>query len=164
MSGVTIGMELKMWFVRIPFVIIIALLIVFAVNAHNNRKINIKSIEGDVILKRLFYSGNCFSYEDVRSHVGIIDLSKFNDERMKKCLNGDYYIKAELVDLGKIAYNDKELFERNIGFCKFENKFYCYDKEIYALIRDNGILKQDILKMNLVLPMYQKEATGGGLL
>src|SRR3989344_5013202 len=123
MSWVSAGMELMMWGLRIIFVIVVVLLVVFAVNTHSTRDINIKAIEGDVILKRIFYSADCFAYEDARTHVGIIDIEKFNDERMKKCLNGDYYIKAELENYGRTAYNDEISYQQNSGFCKFENKY-----------------------------------------
>ncbi len=145
-----LGLDLMLWIARIFFVIAIAMLVAFVVNSHNTRDINIKTIEGDVILNRLFYSPGCFAYNDVKTHVGVIDIEKFRDENIKKCLDGDYYIRAELAGLKKTAYNDKVAYDAYAGFCKFENKIYCYGKEIYVVVNDNGIMKNDLLKLNLI--------------
>jgi len=160
----SIGTDFVLWLIRLAFVIAVTFLIVFAVSSYNNRDVDIRAIEGDVIINRLFYSDDCLAYSDVRIHVGTVDLKKFDNFRLKNCLKGDYYIKAELKDIGKTAYNDEDLFEQNAGFCKFKNKFYCYDKEIYAIVYDNGVLKNDMLKMRLVLPLkaYEEYSTGLG--
>lgn len=157
MGGELTGSETVMWIVRITFVIIISLLFLFAVNSNNNRKIDINIIEGETILNRIFYSDNCFAYSDTRPYPGIIDLKKFNDDVLKKCLKGDYLLKAELKNAGMAVYNDKNKYEQNIGFCKYTNKFYCYEKEIYVIVNDNGKLKEDILSASFVLPMWTGE-------
>ena len=153
MSYFEAGFELGIWLIRLAFVIVIALLVALSVSSHNNREINIKSIEGDVILKRLFYSNDCFAYSDLRPYPGVVDAERFNDETIKKCLDGDYYVKAELVGSGISAYNNKAAFEEQIGFCKYENKYYCYKKEMYVALMDKGILRNDIMKMELVVPI-----------
>ncbi|MBS3095679.1 hypothetical protein J4231_03290 [Candidatus Woesearchaeota archaeon] len=155
MGGYSIGKNMMLWLVKITFIVVpVVFLVGYAVNEHDRRDININKIEGKIILNRLFYSEDCFAYNDgVRTYVGTIDLKKFNDERIGKCLDGDYDIKAELTDLGKAAYNRKENYERNVVFCKFENKFYCHEEEDYVLVNDDGVLKNDKLRTSLVLQL-----------
>ena len=145
-----LGLDMMLWIARIFFVIAVAMIVAFVVNAHNTREINIRTMEGEAILNRMFYSADCFAYDDVKAYVGVIDMKKFNDERIKKCLDGDYYIKAELTGLKKIAYNDKVAYDEYAGFCKYENKVYCYNKEVYVVVNDGSGIKTDMLKLGLI--------------
>ena len=157
-GSLALGLDVILWIARIFFVIAVAMLVAFVVNAHNSREINIRTIEGEAILNRLFYSENCFAYDDVKTYVGVIDMRKFNDERIKKCLDGDYYIRAELIDSKKTAYNDKVAYDEYIGFCKYENKMYCYSKDIYVIANDDGVIKTDLLKLGLIGKQFGKVA------
>ncbi|MFH0936360.1 MAG: hypothetical protein V1815_01620 [Candidatus Woesearchaeota archaeon] len=142
--------ELIVWIWRILFLIIVIAGFVYIINSYETREIKVQNLELSLLALRSYYSGDCFAYkENMRVYSGIIDLNKFNEERLGNCLAGNYLIKLSLQNKNKILFLNKQDFEYKEQFCKFEN-FYCVEKKQYVLVNNNGKLEQDILTIKVI--------------
>ena len=142
--------ELIIWIWRIVFLIIVIAGFVYIINLYETREIKVQNLELNLIGLRSYYSGDCFAYvENNRIYTGIIDINKFNEERLGNCLAGNYLIKLTLQNKNKILFLNKQDFEYKEQFCKFEN-FYCSERKQYVLVNDNGKLEQDILIIKVI--------------
>jgi hypothetical protein len=150
-KGVSITFyELIVWIWRIVFLVIIIAGFVYIINMYETREIKVQDLELNLIGLRSYYSEDCFAYvENTRVYTGIIDLNKFNEERLSNCLAGNYLIKLTLQNKNKILFLNKQDFEYKEQFCKFEN-FYCNEKKQYVLINNNGKLEQDMLIIKVI--------------
>jgi hypothetical protein len=73
---------------RMILMIIIALSIVILVNKFLVLSVDVKGLETNLLLNRLIYSPDCLSYQDdtLTHKPGIIDLQKFNEANLNRCL------------------------------------------------------------------------------
>jgi hypothetical protein len=150
-KGVSITFyELIVWIPRIIILIFIVGGFVWIINLYETREIKVQDLELNLIGLRTYYSKDCFAYLDSnRVYTGIIDLNKFNEERLGNCLAGNYLIKLTLQNKNKILFLNKQDFEYKEQFCKFDN-FYCSERKQYVLVNDNGKLEQDILVIKVI--------------
>ncbi len=107
------------------------------------RDVNIDDLEAGLLMKRLYYSTDCFAYGDERGYPGVIDKSKFNDERLNECLVTDYYIWVKIND---VVVRNKDGFEDRKNFCKFE-QYNCFFSEQLVLVDD----KLEMMEMGVIM-------------
>ena len=140
--------ETMMWIPRFILLVLVVLSVFFVVSMKVSKDFDIKEIETKLLTLRYLNSENCLAYKDTKVNPGIIDLSKFNDENLDKCLiRENLGTKLILMDINnniiKEVYNGKEFFIENEPLC-FSDKYYCTSKLVYVLYYDkkleNGLL------------------------
>ncbi len=146
--------EVMMWIPRFILLVLVVLSVFFVVSMRVSKDFDIKEIETKLLTLRYLNTENCLAYKDTKVNPGIIDLSKFNDENLDKCLNRkNFGTKLILMDLNKNiikeAYNGKDFFIDNNALC-FSDKYYCTNKVVYVLYYDNG-LKNGLLNITSVM-------------
>lgn len=156
-----ISKELVLWFVRIVIVIIVVLVILSFLEKHVQRQLDIDYLRSDILIERLYFSQDCFSYDEggeIKS--GIIDINKFNELTLNNCIK--YHKSHELNGVGlilnltygtnsKLIYINKRVANKFPAFCSDEKKFACYSKENYVLIKDDSQeLKKGVLKIDTI--------------
>lgn len=144
--------ETMMWIPRFILLVLVVLSVFFVVSMKVSKDFDIKEIETKLLTSRYLNSENCLAYKNERVNAGIIDLSKFNDENLDKCLiRENFGVKLELKDndVIKTAYNGKDFFIDNQPLC-FSDKYYCSSKVVYVLYYDNG-LKNCLLNIETVM-------------
>jgi hypothetical protein len=76
----------------IPKLLVVSLVflaVVFFVNRFMITKLDVQDIEASLLVDRMIYSRNCFSYYDEeisRPYPGIIDIEKFKSETLDSCI------------------------------------------------------------------------------
>ena len=146
--------ETMMWIPRFILLVIVVLSVFFIVSMKVSKEFDIKEIETKLLTLRYLNTENCLAYKDTKVNPGIIDLSKFNDENLDKCLNRENFgAKLILMDINdniiKEAYNGKDFFLDNEPLC-FSDKYYCKEKIVYVLYYENG-LKNGLLNIKSVM-------------
>ncbi len=149
-----IGKETPIWFVRILILIFILVIVAGIVMSYVNRTIDTREIEARMLMNRLLVSKTCFN-DDRYSNT--IALSRFNEENLKKCLDfgtaSKYGVELRLKDFDgselKVITSDKD--QTNLKyFCSKKSVYYCYSRQDYVLINDNG-MKKGILESIMVI-------------
>ncbi|MDD5331371.1 MAG: hypothetical protein PHE43_00930 [Candidatus Nanoarchaeia archaeon] len=108
-----------------------------------NQEIKVGNFESDLMMKRLFYSSDCFALEDLRVYPGTIDMNKFTEERLKNCISTDNLIYAKIGD--KEISNDIKSYKDQLNLCKLEKN--CYSEKKYVLVEN----KLKLLEMGVIL-------------
>ncbi|MEK6940839.1 MAG: hypothetical protein AABW49_02985 [Nanoarchaeota archaeon] len=144
-----LGEQLPYWVVRIAVSILVLGLLIFYLGLHITRDVDVRQVESELLMNRVFYSSKCFAAEDVRTYPGEVDVNKMTSEQLNKCLDGPVYIKAKLIGHDIAVFNDEEMYEQLKGFCKFK-KYNCQEKLVPVRVR-NGVLEEDVLLLHLIL-------------
>lgn len=87
-TGLVIGYIPKIILIGIVFIVTVLI-----VNRYVLSKVDIQELEASLLIDRIIYSKNCFSYYDEnlrRPFPGIIDLNKFTSENLDSCIFYDY--------------------------------------------------------------------------
>src|SRR3989344_5970411 len=92
--------EVMMWIPRFILLVLVVLSVFFVVSMKVSKEFDIKEIETKLLTLRYLNSENCLAYKDEKVNPGIIDLSKFNDEHLDKCLiKENFGTKLILMDI-----------------------------------------------------------------
>ena len=143
----------------LPKVILVSLVLIlffFITSVYLSRDVNTSDLEYTLLTQRLFYSQDCFSLQEERIHPGIIDLSKFQEERLQKCAFkdrigysldlkniDDTLIKSVEVNPSVSAYYD---------FCDVKKKnFQCYHRKDFVIVEDQGVQSNAFLETFVVV-------------
>tara|TARA_Y100000310_G_scaffold209429_1_gene210086 strand:- start:836 stop:1306 length:471 start_codon:yes stop_codon:yes gene_type:complete len=145
--------EQMLWIGSRLIITLIVMLVAFSVIALAlNRDINVKDAEADLVMRKLYYSSDCFAFEDNNVHLGVIDLSKFNEERLESCFSKSYAIKVELKELNKIISTKFHSSEFDLCSVQNEKNKCSFTTQQYVLVNENGKIKQgEMLKVNIIL-------------
>jgi len=133
------------------FIVILAFIIIGIFSIFVVREVNTSDLENHLIVHKLLVSDNCLAYSDgTRVFPGIIDLDKFNEERLNNCLDASfgkgpgvkldfYYTAGNLVE--SIELNDFLISQYPL--CGLKNsKVDCYFTRKYVLyLGENGFEK-----------------------
>tara|TARA_Y100000034_G_C6886653_1_gene407177 strand:- start:1164 stop:1634 length:471 start_codon:yes stop_codon:yes gene_type:complete len=145
--------EMMMWIgSRLIITLIVIFVALFIVSLALNRNFNVKDVDSDLTMRKLYYSSNCFAFEDKNVHPGMIDLSKFTEERLTNCVDEDISIKVELKKLNKII--STKSYKSEYDLCLVQNKKNrCFfTTRQYVLINEDNKIKQgDILDIRMIL-------------
>lgn len=139
--------------------VIFFLIFYYGIINYVDREVEIKDLQHNILIQRLFYDKNCFSFvDDERAYPGIIDLSKFNENRLSKCLayqqgKGQGFV-LNLTDfnnnqLGYAGVN-KEITLR-MPECGVEDKqFECFFDKRYVLVWDEDKFEKALLNIEVI--------------
>ena len=108
---------------QLGFIVVVVITMVILLAMMVIKDINIKPVETDVMAYRFLYSANGLNYKNDdtgRSYPGMIDIEKFNDDKIKDFFDfKDSDTMAAKLTLfnqndqsEKVAYFNKEWFER----------------------------------------------------
>lgn len=107
-----------------------------------------------IIRKNLLYSSDCLVFTGNRNYPGIVDINKFEENRLQKCLNinGNTYgaiLKLSFDETNKELFVNRQMTDR-INFCFSKGSFKCSDENVYVLVSDGKGLKSGILNIKIV--------------
>ena len=137
----TLFTEQFIWLYRAVALAVVFILMVLIIRIPINTNTDINDLEHSVLKQRLIYDKNCLAYEDERVYPGVIDLNKFNQERINKCFSTEKYgLKLNLnhEETQTIIVN-KNLVDKNI-FCFDKKHFACTNTTYYILIKNQSKL------------------------
>ena len=141
------------------FIVIIAFLIIWIFSIFIVREVNTSDLENHLIVHKLLVSDNCLAYSDgTRVFPGIINLDKFNEERLNNCLYSSFG-KGSGVKLD-FYYQERELsksIELNgylvaqYPLCGLKNsKVNCYSTRKYVLYLGEDGFEKGILDLVVI--------------
>lgn len=144
--------ETMIWIAAIITIAIVVVSIIFLVNGAVEKFFNIEKLQQNILMQRFIYNENCLAYnENNEVHVGIIDKSKFLQNRLENCFKTDEKTGVSLTlvsdDLKTINLNNR--ITNKFSFCFDEKHFTCSNYTYYVLIKDND-LKTGLLKVNMI--------------
>ncbi len=138
----------------IPIIFLSLVLVAFLVIPSSYFKLNTEEVNHFIIRDNILYSKGCLAYEDGRIHPGIVDINKFNPDRLQKCLGLKENSYGVILGL---EYGDEDMgIEVNeqmtdrVNFCLSGGDFKCTYEEIYVLVNEDGGNKPGLLKINIV--------------
>ena len=128
-----------LWLFALVIVVFTAIFLKGVIDTHASRDLDITDLEHPIIIKKLLYDPSCLAYEDERINLGFIDLSKFNEDRLNKCLVETENIGMKLTlefegNVQQLEIN-KELTQK-LSSCKKGN-FNCFDSVDYVIIKSD---------------------------
>jgi len=120
---------------------------------HASKNLDVNDLEHFLITQRLSYDKNCLAYESNRIYPGIIDLNKFEEEKINNCIN----IRNKQIGIKLILTFDEETKEleinkeitNKIALCKKSN-FECSSRKEYVLVKDNAEMKGGYLNIDII--------------
>ena len=120
------------------------------------RDVRTEDLERSLLIKRLFYDQNCFSFTDERSYPGIIDLSKFQEERLEKCaFKENIGYKLDLREMNGDSIKSVDVNKKLttlLDFCDTSKKnFQCYQDRSFVLVEDQGVRRNALLDIFVVI-------------
>jgi hypothetical protein len=138
-----LGEKLPYQIVIIATIGIMVAAVVIVLHLAVNQEIKVDGFKSDLLMKRLFYSSDCFAYENERVYPGVINFSNFNDARIKDCLETTNLVYAQLKN--KEASNDILAYRDQLNFCKLKKN--CYFERKYVLVND----KEEIINLGVIM-------------
>ncbi len=144
--------ELSLWINRILLTIVVFGSVLFTIDQSLSKDIEIEESIADMAIRRLYYSSSCFASEDLSSDPGVVDIKKFTEKRLVNCLTKKYPIRVRLENKN-IQISNLKSFNDELNICKVQNKKEkcLFENEQYVLVKENGNLKQDILKVEVIV-------------
>ena len=144
--------EIVSWLVKILLTVLILAAIYAVVNFSITEDFNVSSTIADLMIRRTYYSSSCFALKDTSVEPGVIDLNKFNELRLKNCLNTEYPVKLSLEKLNRTISNTK-FYDEEYNLCQIQNKKKrCFfDNKQYVLTESNGFRDFDMLNIGVII-------------
>ena len=140
-----LGHETTIWVSRIVITITVIFVVFVFASLGIEEKVEINELRSDLLMKRLYYSPDCFAFEDERVYPGVIDLKKFNKERVDRCLVRDFPIKVELVNKNIVIKDDN--YDDYVNLCELGQGCFFSNRQ-YVLVNGN---EEDILNIDMVI-------------
>jgi hypothetical protein len=109
------------WFPRMIMMAVAIIVIAMLVRYYSNRDVDAASMTRAAHLYRLYY-GDVIMYQDgttKRVYPGIVDMSKFTDERLKEVFNTDARLSSCIITKS--------------SECPQYDKTICFNKELFEL-------------------------------
>lgn len=121
----------------------------YAVTRYQEVDFDVGDLNADLLMRRIFYSSECFGYEESgRAYFGELEKKKINSERLKDCIPEDSLVKIRFESTEEIFYNNEENF--NKGLCKFKDKYSCYSGRVYLMIRNGNEITFDNVLVEVI--------------
>jgi len=166
-TGIVIGYIPKIIMISVIFIVTVLI-----VNRYIMSKVDVQELEASLLIDRMIYSRNCFSYYDddlLRPFPGIIDLDKFTSENLDSCIFYDYdsegktkniYTSAEVI-LTYLDSGEEEIIFHNEWW--YSNWYplrgirgpggtKSYKESNYVLIKTENGLEKGRLDFDIILP------------
>lgn len=150
--GFILGKEMVFKIVEIIYLIVVFIVILAVVNVNINREINVGDVEVNTLIKKALYSEECFAYKDVRAHPLVIDLKKFTEKQIDKCISIERFssrfrlmTKDKTIDV----INNEARFSVDKKLCNFKN-YKCLQLKKPVLIYDSGV-KRGVLQIDATI-------------
>ena len=144
------------WIIWIPTIIaffIVIALVVAIISIAVNKDVDIETLQQPILRQRFVYNENCLAYKKGRVYPGIVDLAKFDEQRLQNCFNPNDKIGVQLV-LRTDYYNKKAninpILTDKFNFCFDEERFTCSNFTYYVLINNNSVIEQGLLDVALI--------------
>ena len=148
--------EVMLWLtVRFVIVFVVVFVIISIFSSYISRKIEVDEIQQYVLRERLLLSKDCLAYEDEKVYGGIVDINKFNEDRLNNCLRyrlpkGGVGIKLNLsYNRNEKIIDINEDVSKKMNFCIDKKNFACSNNDYYVLVYDNG-LKRGNLNIQMI--------------
>ena len=138
----------------VPIIFFSLILVLFLVIPSTYSKLDTEEATHAIIRNNLLYSRNCLAYENGNVIPGLVDINKFNPDRLQKCLGlkGDTY--GVLLDLeygeNKKNIEINEVMSDRVNFCLSKGSFECSDEKVYVLVNENGESISGVLDIIIV--------------
>ncbi len=162
------------WIPKIIAIAIIFLAVVLYVNRFIYTKLDIQDIEASLLVDRMIYSKNCFSYYDRelgRPYPGIVDYTRFSSDILDSCMyygvdeegnSMNRYTSAKLIltyyENGKeesaTIFHNKDWYENWLPLegIRGPGGTYSHKESNYVLIKKNDELLRGKLEFDVILP------------
>ena len=131
------GKDMIFLAVVIPVIFITIVIISLIADSIAVKSFDVKDLKQSLMVNRLLYSEDCFA---AKGKIGVVDMGKFTDERIAKCLD----VKDENIGVKvDLKYNNLEKSVRvnelmtNRDFLCGKKGVFCSEKSFYALVEDN---------------------------
>lgn len=123
------------------------------IDTHASKNLDVSELEHFLLTQRAVYDKNCLAYEDIRNNPGTVDLEKFNEDRLSKCID----IKGQQIGMKFTLTLENETKEADINrdmtnrlvFCK-KGGFRCFNDEEYVLVKEDGEINGGYLNIEII--------------
>src|SRR3989344_3547702 len=122
----------------VPIIFMSLIFVVFVVVPGTYAKIDAEGIDHFTIRSSLLHNKNCLAYENGAVYPGIVDINKFNPEKLQKCLGvkWDSYgviLNIKYEDVNKVIFVNERMTDRT-NFCLSKGSFKCSSESVYVLV------------------------------
>lgn len=146
---------------KLVIVAIIAVYLIIVIFYYLNEKMDTDSTQLSVLSRQIIYSPECLAYQDeFKIYPGLIDLSKWNTESLRKCrTRDDYGIRLTLKDMNSNQIKEQMNLmnlekQKLLVVCPSLADYKCYKKTTfinYVTIQDNQLVRAPaMLEMEVI--------------
>ena len=153
-----ISKEIILWAARVGIVTIVVMIVLSFLGNHVQRQLDVDLVRSGILTQRLFYSPDCFSYQNENGiQVGVIDLDKFNEPTLNYCISYSNQLSGIGINL-ELKFDNKvrsveinrAVANKYPAFCTDQDDFNCYNTKHYILVKDQTGLHKGVLTINTV--------------
>ncbi len=141
----------------ILFLVIVSFILVFIIGIFSTTTILDGALENSIPVLMLWTSSDCLAYsEGERVFPGVIDLEKFNQERLEKCFN----TLAQGIELSFVSFDEnleieelhinREMVSKGLLCGMKKSKVECYKTKKYVLYKQDNEFKRGYLEFKVV--------------
>ncbi len=138
------------------FMVVVSFIIIFIFGIFSEHTIATESFDNHFPINLLLGSSSCLAYSsEDRVFPGIIDINKFNEERLSECfISNRQGVELNFFSLdGAISQKleiNKELVAQSL-FCDVKkSNLNCYSTRKYVLYSEYGVLKKGFMDFEVV--------------
>ncbi len=138
---------------KIIFLAVVVLTIVFMVRGFVRTDVDISASESYVLVNRIIYSSIAYHDESInRTYPGIVDLIKFNSERIGSTIAAADNLGAKLDLVGRrmTAYYNKDFYEQYYPQRGIKGGSKEIKTKFYVLVRDGETSVPDTLEVSVI--------------
>jgi|SRR3989338_726577 len=155
-GSVFTGMEIPLFLPKLIIITLTVIVVILGLSIFYFKELDLSDVEGGALSRRFFYSEDCMAYSDgERVYPGIIDLQKFNQERLKRCYeNYEEGYGFNFILKNSQETNIREIKATNIPIelCDVESKnFGCFREKQYILYYENGKINGGTVLSTVIL-------------
>jgi len=142
------------WTLKLIPVFIIAVFIFVIASKQINAPLETHPLEAKLTMNALKY--HCLILEKERPQLGVIDIEKFTEDKIKKCYSKNELgytltlLNKEKEELKKIKNFPSLNHERILPVCETIPEYECATTEEFILIYNKGTLEPSFLKLEVV--------------
>ena len=137
-------------------VIIIITCLAAVIFSYLNEKFDTDNLEVSILYSKFINSKNCLGYDNNINGQTLLDLNKFDKERLRQCgVKDELSLRLSLLtlenkDIKPVVKFGTEKAINLIDVCKATTSFKCFTKLSFVSYIDNGKIKPALLKMEII--------------
>ena len=148
----TVAENAPIWLVMMLLIIIVMLGVRYMATSGVYSELQLGNAEANMVIDRLAFSKDCLAFNNsLRTYPGLIDVSKYNQERIKNCVKKPGLAVRLSLD-NNTLYNDDTLFRSLKDECNVKkSKIICLNKTFSVVMVENAKQTNSFLDIRVLI-------------